>query len=752
MAAEKRDADRCLPMSGYGFTTILTGWRPSAAPSAVLRSSGNMAWLSPRDRLELQQLRLLDWLDSRDAQKGDSDPAPRPEIVEDRPDRWILTHGVQLHPWQRAAVDAWFAAGRRGTIKVVTGAGKTLVALAIAERLQAEDPELHLAVVVPTIVLMSQWYEELLARSNLPTRWIGRLGGGHQDDFSGGRRVLVAVLASAHKGLPKMIKEAQLDSHLLLIADECHRAGAPEMSRLLETPMAYSLGLSATPEREDADDAGGSAYEETKLGKALGGIVYEMTVADAVRLGVLPPFRLEHYGLPLAPDEAQRYERLTRSLSELRDALGQRSKTARKLGGEALLAWCRRIAARGQGELARLAERYVAETTRRKLLLYRAEARRVATVTLLREAFAEHPETRAILFHESLEEVERLFEALRAEGLPVVMEHSELPSGLREPSLDLFRQGLAKVVVSARTLIEGFNVPEADLGIIVASSSSTRQRIQSVGRVLRKHRGATGEEKLARICVLYVRDTADELIYEKEDWDRLLGVERNVYFHWNPPEPPREVEGPPKPYRPREEEVDVDSLREGDLYPGRYEGEEYSCDTMGNVKDATGRIAVNPQDVPERVVRVKGAYGQFRVTPRHRLVLVLTPEGGEWSVRYAGRLEEAFRFDSGGEAATALPEQLKPGDPYPGPLEPAEEYVFKQKRGGVIAKRVPRGEVYATGPQAERLVETLRSIAVEHGFVHRFYVNRLNHAFWRQGGAAYFIAALDAPLFADGGI
>ncbi|GBD30578.1 hypothetical protein HRbin32_01686 [bacterium HR32] len=705
-----------------------------------------MPHLSPQDQLQLQQLRLLEWLGSRRAEREAPEPVVRPDIVEERPDRWVLTHGVELHPWQREAVDAWFGAGCRGTIKVVTGAGKTLVALAIAERLQAQDPDLRVAIVVPTIVLMNQWYEELLSRSNLPARWIGRLGGGHQDDLAGGRRILVAVLASAQKALPRMVKQAQLGSHLLLIADECHRAGAPEMSRVLETPRAYTLGLSATPERESGEEGASSAYAETKLGRALGGIVYEMTVADAVRLGVLPAFRLEHYGLPLGPDEAARYERLSRLLGDLREALAQKSRTARRLEGEALLAWCRRTAARGHGDLAQLAQRYVAETTGRKLLLYRAEARRVATVALLREAFAEHPDTRAILFHESLEEVERLFAALQAEGLPVVMEHSELPSALREGSLELFRQGVARIVVSARTLIEGFNVPEADLGVIVASSSSTRQRIQSIGRVLRKHRRATGEEKLARICVLYVRDTVDELIYEKEDWDRLLGVERNVYFHWDPPDQPRQVEGPPKPYVPREGEVDVGSLREGDLYPGRYEGEEYSCNTMGNVTDADGRIALNPQGIPERVVRIKGAAGRFRVTPRHRLVLVLTREAGEWRVRYAGRLEEPFRFESGDAVEAPLIDGLKPGDPYPGPLEPAEEYTFKRKRGGVIAKRIPRGEVYAAGAQADRLVEILRSITLGCAAVHRFYVNQRGHAFWRQGGAAYFIAALDGPL------
>jgi superfamily II DNA or RNA helicase len=37
-----------------------------------------------------------------------------------------LTMGIKLYDWQRASIDRWFEQ-RRGTIKVVTGAGKTIL-------------------------------------------------------------------------------------------------------------------------------------------------------------------------------------------------------------------------------------------------------------------------------------------------------------------------------------------------------------------------------------------------------------------------------------------------------------------------------------------------------------------------------------------------------------------------------------------------------------------------------------------------
>jgi len=712
--------------------------------------------LSSEERLKLQQLRLLDWADSWTLRAEPLEGAERPPCVEDRPERWVLTWGVQLHHWQEEAIGSWFGAGRRGTIKVVTGAGKTVVALAIAERLQRQDPELRVAVVVPTIVLMNQWYEEFLARSNLPTAWLGRLGGGHEDDFREPRRVLVAVLASARRFLPKLVSEASVGRHLLLIADECHRAGAPQMSGVLKTERAYTLGLSATPEREDEDqDQQPRAYEHSRLGRELGGIVYEMSVADAVRLGVLPPFQLEHYGLSLTREEADRYEQLTRSLRELRDQLHERFTGARKAGsGNKLFEWCRRVARRSQGELVGLCARYVAESTQRSRLLYAAAARRAATVALLHDAFRDRPDTRAILFHESIDQVVALFEMLVREGLPAVMEHSELPEGLRDASLELFRRGIARVVVSARSLIEGFNVPAADLGIIVASTKSTRQRIQSIGRVLRKHLLPGGEEKAARICVLYVRDTVDEFIYEKADWDRLLGVERNLYFVWTPPAEPERQSGPPRAYLQDESEVDVDALQIGDPYPGRYEGIEYTCDTLGNVVDSEGRYARNPQDVCDRVIHAKGEPGRFLVTPRRHLILVLTKDGDHWQPRYAGRLAEPFQFDPPqvGKLEDAARE-LTPGEPYPGPLHGSVELRFRQKRGGVVARRVPGGEEYAVGPAADHLIEVLWTLASQRGRpIAKFFVNSTtNEAYWIEGGKAFFIARLPEPLMFPGG-
>ena len=324
----------------------------------------------------------------------------------------------------------------------------------------------------------------------------------------------------------------------------------------------------------------------------------------------------------------------------------------------------------------------------------------------------------------------------------------ELTNDLRERSLGLFRDGTAKVIVSAKSLIEGFNVPEADLGIIVASSSSPRQRIQSIGRVLRRYRGPSGEQKSSRVCVLFVRDTVDEAIYERENWDELIGLDRNRYFDWDLPASPLEQSGPPRRAIPSESDIDITALIPGEEYPGRYDGHEFSTDTLGNVLDPDGRIARNPQNAPALVTLYKGSRGgRFKVTPRERAVLILLPlQDGGWKTVFAGMLKEPFLFDEPQALEEFEVSELAPGDTYLGPVAPADEYRYRQRSGGLIAMRIPGGELFARGPEADRVVGTLRELTRSRGPLAKIFINDLNHVFWREQGEARFIVALSQPL------
>jgi len=721
--------------------------------------------LTAAEELQLQQLRQARfWFDKASAARADREIAAEAAPIE-LPARWELTRGVALHDWQERCVDAWFANERKGIIKVVTGAGKTILALGIAERLQRETiPDLRVAIVVPTIVLLDQWHDEILARSNLPPGAIGRVGGGYTDAFSAQIRILICVLNSASTRLEGEVTRAGAAESLLLIVDECHRAGSAEMKRVFRTKRACSLGLSATPERDDeasgegegdapkSDDDVAPAFEETVLGRELGPVIFEMSYAEAIARGVLPPFKIIHYGLSLRPDEEQKYERMSREIGDLRSSLERHGRR-----GLELIRWCRSKGAAGNAQASRL----LGLTAERKRLLYGMSERLAAVSKIINDAIAQNPECKAILFHESISEVMAIFHALRRAGHKVVAEHSEFPDAMRAESLRLFRSGAARIIVSARSLIEGFNVPSADLGIVVAASASVRQRVQTLGRLLRKGAAAGGPEKQAVLYVLYAHDTVDELIYEKTDWAQFVGADRNDYFTWRTiaeTEPVRKP-GPPRSPQAEEEAVDPETLKPGDIYPANPDqGKLYTVDSQWTVRSEAGDLIQPSAELKAILSSSRKALGKFRVTPKNLLVLKLEKGEDGWHGLYLGRLSAPLALADVTAPEAAAQRSYAVGDTYPLGQVKGLPFSVLTRDPRLIALKV-RGGVRFVHPlsaiadvekrrKTGALQDRLKKLKSEGRGINRITVTPEGHVVYVFDGAAHYLG--EAPEGAEG--
>ena len=621
--------------------------------------------------------------------------------------------------------------------------------------LQQAEPDLHVVIVVPTIVLQQQWLEEIMEWTNVPTTAISRQGGGYKEDISAETRILICVLDTAARLLPKLHEQAPFFTRsLLLVVDECHHAGSKQMRQIFQVDRKYSLGLSATPEREDESEEGSQnnessdEYGNSLLGKEIGPIVYEMTMNEAYQMGLLPQFTLNHWGLRLTAEEGREYDSLGQQIQDLRKKLSEGA------GGRigSLMAWVQSMAQKA-GDLQGVAQTFISRTSERKRLLYSAAARMEAVRNIVGRHQGKR-NFRMILFHESIAEVEQVF-AMLADSFPqlrIVLEHSKVPDSLRAEGINLFRQGGADVIVSARSLIEGFNVPGADLAIIVASSTSVRQRIQSIGRVLRKRKNEDGSEKTAEIYVLYMQETVDTLIYEREDWDALIGADRNQYFVFDEAGNEAAADGPPA--KPLPKDVDITGLTPGSIYPGRYEGQEYSCDTQKNIFDLDGRLAANPpRELVEKIRRIKGSCGRFKVTPKQSYVLVQLPDGDIWKVYYVTQLPEPLDFSHEQGDESFCPETATTGQLVPrGWLaeKHQEDLWIKQVKGELkIVRKQGRNEIWAQGGdetkallQAARKLEEERAKAGEFTRISKFTMVDQNMAVLKANSKVYFLARL----------
>ncbi|OLT10231.1 hypothetical protein BJF77_00410 [Kocuria sp. CNJ-770] len=412
-----------------------------------------------------------------------------------------------LYTWQVEALDAWHAAGRRGVVQAITGAGKTVLGLvAVHEALRIGQNAL---ILVPTIELQRQWLGAL--KRHLPSASVGALGGGSTSSFAQ-VDVIVAVVHSA-------ARQEVLSSHRqgVVIADECHRYAAPLFQSALSERFVHRLGLTATYERADG-------AQSTVLDPYFGGVIYELWYDRALDDGVIAPFDIAMVGVDLRPDEMAQYKELTSVMVETRQSL-LGYPTVPEQPYAAFLAKVTELA--GQEATAPihfLAKKYVKALAARLKILSGTETKTKAVAALV-SVFRRSGGS--LVFTQTQESSEASRDVLVGKDIPTGMVHADVPALERRLVLKDFAAGRYKVVTAPRVLDEGIDVPEADFAVIMASHRSERQFIQRLGRVVRlKQDGRHG-----RLAVLYAKGTVEDPdVQGDHSLDRAMQHAREIGF------------------------------------------------------------------------------------------------------------------------------------------------------------------------------------------------------------------------------
>ena len=105
---------------------------------------------------------------------------------------------LKLYSWQNQALAAWEKNNYKGILSVVTGAGKTFVAIKAIEILSKKDQNLKTIVIVPTIALLNQWKEMIKQVLDLNEKLIGLSGSKYSDELKD-KKIMIYVANSALK-------------------------------------------------------------------------------------------------------------------------------------------------------------------------------------------------------------------------------------------------------------------------------------------------------------------------------------------------------------------------------------------------------------------------------------------------------------------------------------------------------------------------------------------------------------------------
>jgi superfamily II DNA or RNA helicase len=372
---------------------------------------------------------------------------------------------ITPRPYQQEAIDNWRATGRRGVVILPTGAGKTHVA-----QMAIELTNRSTLVIVPTIDLMNQWYDQLLSSFQAE---VGLIGGGY---FEVGA-ITVTTYASAFRFMERLGNRFGL-----VIFDECHHLPGSVYRYAAEMTIApFRLGLTATPERSDGADE--------LLEELVGPIVYRRE-AQELAGDYLADYSVIRTHVRLSADERARYEQ---ERAIFRNFLDEQAISLASLRG-----WQSFIAASARSARGR-----------RAMMAYR-ESKRIALGTdaklrVLSQLLQRHRADRVLIFTAENEMVYRISERLL---IPAITH--ETPVKERREWLEAFNRGDLLALATSKVLNEGVNIPDAAIAIILSGSGSSREHIQRLGRILRKQ-----PDKEAILYEVVTADTAEERISER---------------------------------------------------------------------------------------------------------------------------------------------------------------------------------------------------------------------------------------------
>ena len=383
-------------------------------------------------------------------------PEPFPHLQK------IRTFNADLPPlrgYQSEALAAWHRVGQRGIICLPTGAGKTLTALAAVAQVKRSA-----LILVPTRILLHQWAKAAAKHLNIK---IGILGDGNFELCE----VTIATYESAWRSIHRIGKFFDF-----IIADEVHHFGSGERDEILLCSLASKrLGLTATPPDQEP--------HMTKLRNLMGCVVFSLKIGDLVGIA-LSEFQYFQVRMRLTPEEQIKYDALRKIWKNYRDAqnTGNKGTDFGRLKAQA------QKTSAGKRALNCLAEsQKISGLCQEKLQNLRALCQEHSNKQIL--IFT--PDTAAAYFFSSL---------FRCPAIT-----SEIKKDERDYYMGQFANSAVKILVSCKVLNEGFDLPAAQVAIIVGGCTSNREFTQRVGRVLRKKPG-----KIAMIYELIVQNTYEQ--------------------------------------------------------------------------------------------------------------------------------------------------------------------------------------------------------------------------------------------------
>lgn len=412
----------------------------------------------------------------------------RPNIETKLPRIPLMIKGkpFELFPHQIDAIQSWVKSDYQGLFKLATGSGKTFTSISalveLYEQRHKQQLPTFVVISVPYIELANQWVEELYPFNITPVKcyessqqWLATLD---KKILRFRTKVLNFVcIVVVNKTMSSDLFQSKLSKisldDMLLIGDECHHFGSQGLFDSLPQ-CKFRIGLSATPFRSEDDEIEGSPFPDTvkqNLISYFHGIVSEYSLSDAIKDGILTPYRYDLVPVYLDDEEQELYEeysaRIQRMILKSKNSF---LTTEERLILTSLCGTRSRLLATCRGKLPALINyiRQYPDLPLKHSLIYVGEGQAM---------------------DDDVPYITRVTNCLHEHGCRVAKFTSVESSHERRQIMNNFKNQNIDSLVAMKVLDEGIDVPVCRSAFILASTRNPRQYVQRRGRVLRKSEG-----------------------------------------------------------------------------------------------------------------------------------------------------------------------------------------------------------------------------------------------------------------------
>lgn len=356
---------------------------------------------------------------------------------------------------QRKALNSWAKAGYKGSVIAGTGFGKSRVGVMAVVNSLKKNITLDALVLVPTNQLQDQFEEEFI-------KW------GYAEYLD---RIQIICYQSAHKIFD--------EEYCIVVCDEVHLGLSPIYRKFFDqNSFERILCLTATLPEEDE-------YKAVLVNLAKP--VYTISLDVCVDKGLVAPYEVYCIPVSLTEEEQGDYKAANTLFVRMKYILG---------GFNAFQNAQMILSGKMSGNKGAAAQFYNA-IRKRKHVVQHAENKIDRAV----EIISNYTDKKILTFSGSNNFTDLMCDCIDNSAVY----HSRKTKKQREKALEDFRNGDINVLCSTKSLNQGFDVKNAEVGIIAGLDSKALPMIQRIGRLIRKD-----GDKIGKIYILYVKDSQEE--------------------------------------------------------------------------------------------------------------------------------------------------------------------------------------------------------------------------------------------------